>query len=622
MVRAPMRCADLPRRLPLGSTLALLAACSGTVTVNATDAGAPRPDVQDVPTIDDTGPEAAVDVPMVVDTGPAHSGIGDPCTSDGAAFPPSQGTCGAGQVCLAPAIGFPDGYCSTVCQGTRCPSDSVCGRVQGYPVCLVRCTANSDCRAGYVCGASGNGSSRVCMVNDAPVGTRPDGSACFTAGTTGSHPAPALLRTAFTGANGAASTPRTDSFLEAEGNVAVHPMSGHVAVSYIALNGGGSVYMGTSHNPGTNTGWVGDGTVTDPAFNSSSDPVLDWGTDGTLRMTFIGLQRGATGQVTSVHVRYTESTDEGATWTTPTQVEPNGTCVTPGICDKPWILSAPPTNPGGPPVLYIGYLAQTSNSANLNVERSDDGGHTWSAPTRLAAAGPLGRVLISHNLIQLAAGSGGLVAAAWSGLTLGDGTGGGATSEVRFGSADNRVLFRRSHDGWRTTEGTRVVSRLTDSPVYTQPPVALDGNDTAHVAYVTGDATGAWDIVLATTTDGGASWHYRTVNDDPEPCATHMLPSMLVDPTTHAVHITWLENRFGEGATAYARCPADPSMPCARNQQVSDAAFTLTTSRNPMIWHGDYAGVALSSTGELWATWSDTRTGGPAMYTAHSHVRP
>ena len=33
---------------------------------------------------------------------------------------------------------------------------------------------------------------RVCNVNDAPVGRRPDGTACFTEGTTGDHPAPAL----------------------------------------------------------------------------------------------------------------------------------------------------------------------------------------------------------------------------------------------------------------------------------------------------------------------------------------------------------------------------------------------------------------------------------------------
>ena len=33
-------------------------------------------------------------------------------------------------------------------------------------------------------------------------------------------------------------------------------------------------------------------------------------------------------------------------------------------------------------------------------------------------------------------------------------------------------------------------------------------------------------------------------------------------------------------------------------------------------------GLTLSPQGELWATWSDTRTGSPAMYTAHGRARP
>ncbi len=49
---------------------------------------------------------------------------------------------------------------------------------------------------------------------------------------------------------------------------------------------------------------------------------------------------------------------------------------------------------------------------------------------------------------------------------------------------------------------------------------------------------------------------------------------------------------------------------------MSDRPFRLSSSRNPQIWHGDYNGLTLSPQGELWATWSDTRTGTPAMYTA------
>jgi hypothetical protein len=605
-----------PRSWTLGCLAVMMGACAETAT--ASDAGAPVDVV-------DTGP-AAEDVKTPVDLGApdvvaAPSGIGDPCTAEGVSFPPTQGDCRAGQLCLNSNLGFRNGYCVSLCQGTRCAGDAVCGRIQGFPVCLRRCEANADCRAedGYVCRANDGVPGRACQVNDAPAGTRADGSACFTAGAA----APALQRTVFTGANGDASGPRLDSFVEAEGNLAVHPTTGRTTVSYIAAAPGGRIFMGTSRSPMSGTGWIGDGTVTDPMFNSSSDPVLDYSADGALRMTFIGLQRGATGQVTQVHVRVAESRDEGSTWSTPTQVDPAGTCpqVAGGICDKPWLLSAPPASPTAPTTLYLGYLAQSGNTANLLAQRSDDGGATWSPTVRLAALGRIGGVVLSHNLIQFAAGADGLVAAAWAGLSLGDGTG-SVDGSARFGSPSNRVLFRRSLDGFRTLEPLRIASRTTDSPVYTQPPVAVDGPSVVHVVYVTGDASGAWDIILATSTDGGQTWQHRQVNDDPETCALHMLPAMVVDPVTHAVHVTWMENRFGEGAVAYARCPGDPAMRCGRNEQVSDRGFRLTSSRNPQIWHGDYMGLTLSPQGELWAGWSDTRTGSPAMYTAHALVRP
>jgi len=87
------------------------------------------------------------------------------------------------------------------------------------------------------------------------------------------------------------------------------------------------------------------------------------------------------------------------------------------------------------------------------------------------------------------------------------------------------------------------------------------------------------------------------------------------------VHATWLENRFGDGAAAYASCPSDPASPCGRNELVSDERFTMMTSRDPGRWHGDYQGLALAPDGALWAAWSDTRTGSPAMYLARGTVR-
>ena len=66
---------------------------------------------------------------------------------------------------------------------------------------------------------------------------------------------------------------------------------------------------------------------------------------------------------------------------------------------------------------------------------------------------------------------------------------------------------------------------------------------------------------------------------------------------------------------------ADAAAPCAANEQVSDAAFVFTTSRDVTRWHGDYNGLWITAGGDLWATWSDTRTGGPAIWSARVSLR-
>lgn len=600
----------------VGVTSLLSVGCPSTT--GSVDAGEDRPavDVVDAPPV--------ADKPVVEDNPPAEdvpappSGVGEPCESTGNPFPPSQGSCAVGQLCLGEPLGFAGGYCTQACFGAaRCPADAVCSQIQGYPVCLRRCETNADCRRmeGYVCVAEGR-NVRVCRLNDEPVGVRDDGSACFTVGG-GAHPAPDYGRTMFTTVNLNVSA-RSDSLYEAEGNVAINPMNGAEAVSYISIGSAGSSFMGASHRTGTAMLWTADGRVTDPMLNSTSDPVLDYGRDGTLRMTFIGIQRTGTGSVSAAHVRVTESSDNGHTWATPRQVEPTGFC-SGGICDKPWILTGPGTTAGSENV-YLGYLNQGRMTADLVAHRSEDGGRTWAAPVTVASLGFIGTSVVSGNLIQMATGAGGAVALAWSGLSVGDASGSTGTSgSARFGSPTNRVLFRRSLDGLRTLESPRLVSRASDSPVYVQPPVGLDGT-TAHVAYVTGEATGAWDIVLATSTDGGMSWRYRTVNDDPEHCATHAFPSMVVDPVNHVVHVTWLENRFGDGAAVYARCPSDPSQPCGHNEIMSDRPFRFTTGRNPATWHGDYQGVALTPTGDVVAAWSDPRSGRPGMWVSRGHA--
>jgi len=619
----------LTHRSVRGALVAALAlsACESTVTSTVTDAAVDRAPPADVVTEPEdvvTEPEDVVTVPADV---PVASGIGGACSATGF---PQQGNCARGQICIPSNLGggtpWRGGYCTQACGlGGRCPADSFCSSVQGFPACLKRCSSIDDCRRseGYVCAAADDRGNRVCRVNDEPVGQRADGSACFTRGG-GARPAPALARNVFQGANVAVSGARDDSDLEAEGNVVVSPRNGNVAVSYIALRtgfGGTDSFMGVSRSA-NGAMWTGDGLVRDPMFSGSSDPVLAYTPDGVLHMTFIGLDRNGFGQVGQVHVRVTESSDDGRTWAPARQVDPAGYCAggTGGICDKPWIASGPGVT-AGTTAMYLAYLRSSRGAVGLVAHRSDDNGMTWAAPVSLGNITGSATSSNQPNLATIATGPAGEVAFAW--VTVNNSLVDGMVVDGRMGSRENRIYMRRSTDGLRTLPSSVVVSRAEDSVVYVQPQIAIDGPN-IHVAYVSGEPTAAWDIILATSTDSGRTWRHRKVNDDPETCASHHWPQLTVDPATHFAHLIWYENRFGEGQIAYARCPGDPATPCGANELVSDAmgSFRFTTSRQPNIWHGDYIGLTLTPDGSLWAAWSDTRTGSPAMYAARGRARP
>jgi hypothetical protein len=178
-----------------------------------------------------------------------------------------------------------------------------------------------------------------------------------------------------------------------------------------------------------------------------------------------------------------------------------------------------------------------------------------------------------------------------------------------LGDRENRVRVR-----FGIGDATPAIdlSRAMDAPVRFAPGVATN-HDVTHVVYVTGGLTGVWDVIVATSRDGGRTWSHRTVNDDGS-CATHGWPSIAIDPASGDAHVVFVDNRFGPGEVVYARCPADPAVPCARNEAVSDTPFPFDTSTDPSRWLGTRTALVRAPDGTLWAAWTDTRSGGPGIY--------
>jgi hypothetical protein len=586
------------------------------------------------------------------DSGVVTSAIGRACMGELVGGTPMQGDCLDGEICLPEQFGFINGYCTSDCGQDPCAAGSTCIPVGGPTrLCLKNCRTNADCRVGegYRCQMAGAGR-MVCVPGGGPTGLR-DGQACYST-TPGPHQLPALEHRTFATPNVSLSRERVDTRLQAEGNVVINPVNGAIATSYIAVDRN-SVFMGVSTRFADDTVQRA-GAVRDPSLQTTSDPVLAYTADGRLHMVFLGYNVTGQGQPTGMRLRYTTSADDGRTWQPAVGIEPNAFCAT--GCDKPWIVIGPTprrfimNNDGGVidsgasdadasadmdgafdsgldgasvdsgvldsggPVrdgtsIYVGIMQQSGGTVRLFVLRSDDGGRSWTAPMQFAMGGGNRPGAVAPNLLTPAIGADATVHMTYAGI-------GGS----RFGDMANRVYYRASTDGGETWGEQRIVSRATDTPVYGQPVVVVDGAR-LHVAYVNGTTSGHWDVILATSADGGASWTHRKVNDEPDSCATHAFPWIVADSARGRVHAMWLENRFGDGAVAYAACPSDPAMPCGTNELIGDGTFTFETSREPDKWHGDYLGFVQARDGTLWSGWSDTRSGTPAMYLARGTPR-
>jgi hypothetical protein len=181
-----------------------------------------------------------------------------------------------------------------------------------------------------------------------------------------------------------------------------------------------------------------------------------------------------------------------------------------------------------------------------------------------------------------------------------------------WGSPRNRVYLQRFRaDGAR--DGANVLaSGPADSPVFDDPSVALGADGRTYVGFISGDGAngGRWDVRVAASLDGGATFLPSVkVNDDPT-CATHFRHQLAVDGRG-ALHAIWYDNRYLDGNVFHASSPAAaPGVPLRFGAAtfVNTVSFPFSTRRDMSDWLGDYLGlVAVGS--DLYAAWSAPRVG-------------
>jgi hypothetical protein len=169
-----------------------------------------------------------------------------------------------------------------------------------------------------------------------------------------------------------------------------------------------------------------------------------------------------------------------------------------------------------------------------------------------------------------------------------------------------RGAFGSAHQTIEYTSGAQpvVVSGRDELlPFYfANPSIAVD-RKTIYIAYVRGGRDAVWELVLATSKDGGATWKRKVVAGGN--CQIHMVPNIAIDNGT--VHLAYYEGNPGN--FVHAQCAAK----CKVTGAINAAPFTLSTARSAPKFVGDRAALLVDSKRrKLHALW--TEPGGKIHY--------
>lgn len=464
----------------------------------------------------------------------------------------------------APIQSWPGGYCASPCGVTGRECEGACvATAHAGEVCAAHCGNDNDCRVGegYLCDLQWH--------------------ACIVPGFAAIVPIPNCPATV-TGARDLAFGPAEPwSTANAPGVFQVGPSAvltedGGVTAWFMArsANREGNALATARLEPN-------NALTIDLPFKSQranhEDPWLARDRKGVLYAVWLGFDTHELGQ----EIGLARSVDRGATWSSPIAVHAPTDC-SEGERDclgKPMIAVGPRRGGAGAArsnsdAVYVMYGA---GRTGLHVRASVDGGATFGPPVT-ALAGDYGTSIVGAD--------GKLHVVTINGSSLGS-----------FGSAMQQVEYAGSTDGGTTFTSPVVVSGGDEVlPYYfANPAIAVDPKrKQIYIVYVRGGRDARWDLVLASSKDGGATWTRTKVAGDG--CAIHMVPTVALDDKTGELHVVYYDNEGGAGRFAHTACTPSPrGMKCAQRGAINSAPFALSTVRHGASWLGDYESLVVDT---------------------------
>jgi hypothetical protein len=447
--------------------------------------------------------------------------LGQACKSAGAG---EQGNCAAGLTCQT--VGGAS-FCASACP---CAGGVPCATSPSAPeMCLKPCASDADCGSGLACDAEW----RACAPAGMLVARPPQCTAA------------APQRKAF------GKVTQLSQVAGAHDPAVILDRNGNLVMVYAAGGADSKLYAAAVDVAGEVTVREADKAI-DVGRENASDPWLASDRNGRLYLATLGWNGGAKRTQMMVGV---STSDDGVTWSAPvTAHDAASDCAgdAAGCLDKPLLVVGRDRNATTKgDVVYLLYWSHVTSS--LRATHSIDAGQTYSTSAQVGnGAFADGEVTSSGKLhIVFAAGPGN-----------------------RMGDLGNGVYYTSSVDSGESFSAPVRISPESEPVPYwfNSARVIVDvPRKMLYAVYVQGSPDGKWDVMLATSRDGGVTFSSQKVNDDTA-CATHMLPAAALDPSTGRVHIAWLENRTGTGAVGYVSCTAE-GRACTKNETVSDQPF-------------------------------------------------
>ena len=514
------------------------------------------------------GPKAPVQ-PKTPPPPPAPQ-LGQACKPSGAG---AQGNCATGLTCNT--VGGAS-FCSSACP---CAGGVLCASSPSEPeMCLKPCKADGDCGTGLACDAGW----KAC----APAGMLPPRPPQCTA--------PALARKTFGKVTPIGQT------AGAHDPAVIFDRNGNLVGAYAAGGKASKLYGASGAVAADLTVKEADRPL-DVGRENAADSSLATDRTGKLYLAALGWNGGPAQKEMMIGV---STSDDGVTWSKPVTAHDAAIdCAgdAPGCLDMPLLVVGSDRDAATKgDVVYLLYWSNVSNS--LRATFSTNAGQSFSPSVQVGTGAYAdGKVTPSGKLhVVYASGAGN-----------------------RMGDAANGVFYTSSVDsGESFSAPVRISPEGEPSPYwFNSPQVIIDvPRKMLYAVYVKGGPDGKWDVMLAASKDGGVSFTTQKVNDD-SPCATHMLPSAALDPSTGRVHIAWIENRSGAGGVGYVSC-ASEGRSCGKNEAINEAPFaSFGYGRDTAQTVGDRISLTYDAKHKLLhAVWAQPAEGGSRLF--HSAAKP